>query len=245
MKTMKRVRIYEPGSYGPGEILELSPTAAQHVSTVLRMRPGEELILFSGDNREFPSIITVVQKKKVFVMIQSVYAKDCESPRAIHLAQAVSKGDRMEWIVQKAVELGISTITPLITERCVVRLDQERSFKKQQQWQAIAVAACEQSGRNWIPHILPFTPLRHYLHECTSPIRLTLDPDAECSLREYVFGSGEISLLIGPEGGLTKDEIHQTQAQRFQALRMGPRILRTETAAISALSILQASVGDL
>lgn len=242
---MRTIRIYQPGHYAVGERITLTETAGQHVGVVLRMQPNETLILFCGDNREFYATILSVHKKKVMVTITAVCDVNRESPRAIHLAQAISKGDRMEWVMQKAVELGVTSITPLLTEHCVVRLDAERLAKKQAQWQAIAIAACEQSGRNQVPIVHPACSLDVYLHACDATIKLVLHPQAASSWRDYTSIAGDIALLIGPEGGLSEEEIEHAHAHAFQSLCLGPRVLRTETAAITALSVLQAVAGDL
>jgi 16S rRNA (uracil1498-N3)-methyltransferase len=241
---MRTIRIYEPGTYKIGDILELSPQASQHVVTVLRMQPGEAITLFCGDNYEYAAIIKAVQKKKALVEIEAMSLVNRESPRPIHLGQAVSKGERMEMVIQKAVELGCASITPLITSRCVVRLDVERWAKKQAQWQAIAIAACEQSGRNQIPTIYPPCDLDDYLEQCQADIKLVLDPKASSTWRNFM-GDGSIAVLIGPEGGLSEEEIQLAKALNFQGVSLGPRILRTETAAIAMISILQAMGGDL
>lgn len=242
---MRTIRIYQQGHYGVGELVELSATASQHVGVVLRMQPADELTLFCGDNREFSARVASVHKKKVIVMITAVKDANRESNRLIHLAQAISKGDRMEWVIQKAVELGVTSITPLFTAHCVVKLDAERLAKKQAQWQAIAIAACEQSGRNQLPIVHPACSLNEYLQACDATTKLVLHPLAAKSWRDYLFATGDIALLIGPEGGLSDDEIDVAQAHHFQSLCLGPRILRTETAAITALSVLQAVAGDL
>ncbi len=242
---MRTIRIYQPGHYTVGDLLELSSTASQHVGVVLRMQPGDELTLFCGDNREFSASIARVQKKKVVVSITGVQDVNRESSRRLHLAQAISKGDRMEWVIQKAVELGVTSITPLFTAHCVVRLDAERLAKKQAQWQAIAIAACEQSGRNYVPVIHPASSLEDYLQACDAGIKLVLHPRAAKSWRDCSFASGDIALLIGPEGGLSDEEVQLAHAAGYQSLCLGPRILRTETAAIVALGVLQAVAGDL
>ncbi len=242
---MRTIRIYQPGQYAVGESLELSDAQSLHVGVVLRMQPHDALVLFCGDNREFSAHITHVQKKKVVVMITAVHDINKESPCTIHLAQAISKGDRMEWVIQKAVELGVSSITPLLTERCVVRLDEHRLLKKQQQWSAIAIAACEQSGRNQLPSINKACSLEDYLVTCSAAIKLVLYPDATKTWRNYSFAQADIALLIGPEGGLSEDEVRCAHRHDFQSLSLGPRVLRTETAAITALSVLQATAGDL
>ena len=242
---MRSIRIYQPGHYENGQTIELSAAASQHVGIVLRMQPGAPLTLFCGDNREFSAIITSVLKKKVMVTINAVHEISRESPRKIHLAQAISKGERMELVIQKAVELGAASIIPLITARCAVRLDAERLHKKQLQWQAIAVAACEQSGRNLVPTIYETCTLDAYLQQNHATTKFILDPKANKSWRDIHFLQGDISLLIGPEGGLSDDEVALAVSMQFQSISLGPRILRTETAAIVALGVLQALSGDL
>lgn len=242
---MRTIRIYQPGHYAVGEQIELSVTASQHVGVVLRMQPNDELTLFCGDNREFLAKIIDVQKKKVMVTIAAIHDVNRESPRAIHLAQAISKGDRMEWVMQKAVELGVASIMPLFTSHCVVKLDMARLAKKQAQWQAIAIAACEQSGRNVVPIVHAPCSLDVYLRSCDATMKLVLHPFAANSWRNYKDSVGDIALLIGPEGGLSDEEVGLAREYGFQSLCLGPRILRTETAAITALSVLQAIAGDL
>ncbi|WP_226905516.1 16S rRNA (uracil(1498)-N(3))-methyltransferase [Legionella antarctica] len=242
---MREIRIYQPGEYHSGQLLELSPEAGQHVAVVLRMQPGEKLTLFCGDNQEFTTSIETVKKKQVIVRIDLVKEKSRESPLNIHLAQAVSKGDRMELVMQKSVELGVSSITPLITERCAVKLDKERWAKKLHQWQAIVIAACEQSGRNKVPTVHQPISLDNYLKTAKAKLKFILNPDCSSTWRDYSVGYCDIALIIGPEGGLTDDEINLACHHEFLPLSLGPRILRTETAAITALSVLQAVGGDL
>ncbi|CEG59034.1 16S rRNA (uracil(1498)-N(3))-methyltransferase [Legionella fallonii] len=242
---MREIRIYQPGNYQSGQALELSSEAGQHVAVVLRMQPGEKITLFCGDNREFTATIETVKKKQVVVHVEAVIEKSRESPLMIHLAQAISKGERMELVMQKSVELGVASITPLITERCVVKLDKERLEKKLHQWQAIVVAACEQSGRNTIPTVHPPLALEYYVKTTQAQLKFILHPEGNVTWRDYAIGSSEIALVIGPEGGLSHDEVTMAYQHGFSPLSLGPRILRTETAAITALSVLQAVGGDL
>jgi 16S rRNA (uracil1498-N3)-methyltransferase len=241
---VRTVRIYQPGDYQSGQLLELSPEASQHVGVVLRMQVGEPLTLFCGDNREFTATIETVKKKQVRVVIDAVNEVNNESPLNIHLAQAISKGERMELVMQKSVELGVTSITPIITERCVVKLDKERMAKKLHQWQSIIIAACEQSGRNTVPIVHAPLSLERYLNEVQAELKLILHPTGNKNWRDYDFGQS-VALLIGPEGGLSDAEVNSAGEQGFQPLCLGPRILRTETAAITALSVLQAVAGDL
>lgn len=242
---MRTVRIYQPGPYDKGHQVELSATASQHVGVVLRMQVGDPLCLFCGDNREFKARIIAVQKKKVVVSIDDVAPVSRESPLSIHLAQGISKGDRMEWVIQKAVELGVQQITPLMTTHCVVRLDSDRLNKKLAQWQAIAIAAAEQSGRNQLTIIHPARTLDAYIQDCGATTKRILDPNATQSWRNHTDTKGDIALIIGPEGGFSEAEIIRAQDFGFEPLSLGPRILRTETAAIAALSMIQGTDGDL
>lgn len=242
---MREIRVYQPGNYKVGETVELDSEVGQHVGIVLRMRQGDLVTLFAGTNREFAARISAIHKNRVSVSIEKEQEVNRESSRVIHLAQAISKGDRMETVVQKAVELGVNSITPLITERCVVKLDDERMKKKRKQWQAIAIAACEQSGRNVVPVIHPVLMLKDYLQNQRPPLNFVLDPVAKKSWRDYAFLTAEVGLLIGPEGGLSVQEMQLLFAHDFAPLSLGPRVLRTETAAIVALSVLQAVCGDL
>jgi 16S rRNA (uracil1498-N3)-methyltransferase len=243
---MRTVRIYQPGTYAIGESIELSPGAAQHVGKVLRMQPKEQLTLFCGDNREFAATITHVLKKGIVVHIDDITPMNRESPCTIHLAQGIPRGDKMEWIVQKATELGVTQITPLLTQHGSVKHDQTRLEKKQHQWQAIAISACEQSGRNIVPIIQMPCSFEQYLQQQnTTSNKWILDPYSAHTFKSQIKPSTNISLLIGPEGGFHEDEIQLAKNATFQPLSLGPRILRTETATIAALSILQALAGDL
>jgi 16S rRNA (uracil1498-N3)-methyltransferase len=242
---MREIRIYQPGEYVSGQQFELSSEAGQHVSVVLRMQVGEGVTLFNGEDELCEATIIMAKKKQVVVSLGEVKQISRESPLRIHLGQALSKGDRMEWVMQKSVELGVFSITPLITERCAVKLDHERMLKKVQQWQAIVVAACEQCGRNTVPVVHPPIHLESYVREIQAPLKLILHTHGDKKWRDYSQKWSEIALLIGPEGGFSEAEVSLAFSHHFAPLSLGPRILRTETAAISALSVLQAVGGDL
>lgn len=242
---VRTIRIYQAGEYQSGQHIVLSAEASHHVAVVLRMQEGEFLTLFCGDNREFAATITAVKKKQVMVLIDLAVEVNKESPLTIHLAQAISKGDRMDLVMQKAVELGVSSITPIISARCVVKLDHERMAKKLSQWQAIVIGACEQSGRNTVPTVYPPLSFDNYVQQVQVKLKLILHPYGAKNWQNYSFSQTDVALLIGPEGGLTEEEIALAQVHNFHSLSLGPRILRTETAAISALSVLQAVGGDL
>ncbi|QBS12245.1 16S rRNA (uracil(1498)-N(3))-methyltransferase [Legionella geestiana] len=242
---MAKPRIHEPGFPGAGEEHALSPAAFQHAVVVLRMRVGETLVLFDGEDREAEATLVTVARRNAVVRMGAPKMLSRESPCRIHLGQALSKGDRFDWVVQKAVELGVSRITPLITQHTVVRLDAQRLTKKCEQWQAIAVAACEQSGRNRVPVVEPVQRFEDFVAIETSASRFILHPESGARARDFATSSTDACLLVGPEGGFGEAEVELARTHGFRALQLGPRILRTETAAIVALSVLQALAGDL
>ncbi|OGV27848.1 MAG: 16S rRNA (uracil(1498)-N(3))-methyltransferase [Legionellales bacterium RIFCSPHIGHO2_12_FULL_35_11] len=242
---MRKIRIYQNGNFTPGQIIHLSDGASQHVARVLRMRTGDILTIFNGDNHEFTAEITQLSKKEAAVTIKNSSMINVESPFNIHLAQAIAKGDKMEMVIQKAVELGAKSISPIITNRLAYKLDGNKLQKKHQQWQAIAISACEQSGRNQLPEIKFPCNFAEYIQKSNALNKLILYPEAGKSWRDYKHISQEIEILIGPEGGLDNTEIELALANNYLPLSLGPRILRTETAALTAISILQAVFGDL
>ncbi len=241
---VRNIRIYQPGSYAVGQELCLSASQGAHVGVVLRMLPGHALTLFAGDTREYSATILSVHKKNVVVRIDSECIIDCESPCQIHLAQAISKGDRMEWVIQKATELGVTSITPVLTSHCAVKIDHARLLKKQLHWQAVAIAACEQSGRTHVPVIATAIRLDVFLQQCQTNARWILHPRASQPWPMQKVPCQAATLLVGPEGGFDEAELQTACAMQFQPIKLGPRTLRTETAAIAAISILQMLYGD-
>lgn len=244
---MRIPRIYEPASetWQPGVTVSLSEDAANHVGRVLRMSADQPLELFNGDGNNYAATIIEASKRTVIVRIEARQSNLTESSVRVHLAQAISRGDRMDFVLQKSVELGVTEITPLFTERCGVKLTGERLQKKQQQWQKIVIAACEQSGRSCVPKVTAPLQFSQWLTELPEGLRLTLDPYATEPLRDLAAAPEQLTLLIGPEGGLTEAEVQQASAHQFMPVRLGPRILRTETAALAALSVIQYQFGDL
>lgn len=239
-----------PRFFHPAEIITdtkilLSDDATHHAVNVLRLKQQHPIVLFNGDGNEYSGLVTSVSKRQVEVTIDACLSINHESPLPLHLGQGVSKGDRMEWVLQKAVELGVQAITPIITERCAVKIDQERWFKKHAQWQKVIIGACEQSGRNRLPQLHTPCTLSEWLGQSTDDSRLILTPDADARLSEQPYHTRGYRLLIGPEGGLSAAEVKQATELGYRACTMGPRILRTETAAIAALTVLQAIHGDL
>lgn len=242
---MRIPRIYHPTPIDSLGTLALSDDAAGHIGRVLRMKEGQELLLFDGSGFEFTATISEVGKKSVTVTINSKQANSIESPLDLHLGQVVSRGDKMEFTIQKSVELGVNTITPLISERCGVKLDAKRFEKKLQQWQKIAIAACEQCGRNTVPIIRPIMSLEEWCAEPSDALKLNLHPRAKYSINTLPEPVKKVRLLIGPEGGLSQSEIEMTEQYQFEETLLGPRVLRTETAALTAITALQVRFGDL
>jgi 16S rRNA (uracil1498-N3)-methyltransferase len=241
---MRNPRIYTQQTLSANSALALDESASHHLARVLRFQVGQTLTLFNGDGREYAATISAIDKRNVTVSINEAVAADRESPLAIHLGIAISKGDRMDLVIQKAVELGVTSITPLISERVEVRLQGERAEKKLQHWQGIVIAACEQCQRNRIPPLNPITPLHDWIAHVNAERKFVLHHRSETSLGEMAKPQS-VALLIGPEGGLSDLEIASAEKNNFSALRLGPRVLRTETAPLAALAILQFAFGDM
>ncbi|WDT85224.1 16S rRNA (uracil(1498)-N(3))-methyltransferase [Alteromonas sp. 009811495] len=241
---MRIPRVYYPSPIPLEQEFTLTDDAGHHIATVLRIKPNRPIVLFNGDGNEYSATVISIQRKKVIVEADACLSIAKESPLHLHLGQGVSKGDRMDTVLQKSVELGVTEITPIITERCTVKLDEARWEKKLQQWQKIIVGACEQSGRNVLPTLHSPVSLNQWLASSTATTRLVLAPGAQQSLARQPYNAQGYRLLIGPEGGLSESEIHMANESGYQSVSLGPRILRTETAAITSLSILQAQHGD-
>ena len=238
-------RIFQPYTINQNSLITLDDNAFNHLIRVLRMKTGESITLFDGSNQITPTVIHEVNKKTVIVKTANSVLDNRESPLNIHLGQVISRGDKMEFTIQKSVELGVNTITPLLSERCGVKLDQERLEKKVQQWQKIVISACEQCGRNIIPCINPVMKLENWCANLTDSLKLNLHPKAEQGINQLPNDNKNISLLIGPEGGLSNEEISMTHQYQFTDILLGPRVLRTETAALTAITALQVRFGDL
>ncbi|WP_341503012.1 16S rRNA (uracil(1498)-N(3))-methyltransferase [Gallaecimonas sp. GXIMD4217] len=242
---MRIPRIYEPQSLPLSQEVTLGEDGANHVGRVLRMQPGQALVLFNGDGHDYRGEITQASKKTVRVRLDDRQHKDNESPLALHLGQVISRGERMEFVIQKSVELGVASITPLFSERCGVKLSGERLDKKVGQWQKIAIAACEQSGRARVPQVRAAMALDTWCGEDFEGVRLTLSPHAEHSIQTLPGEFTAARLLIGPEGGFTDEEVALAAQMGFEDVLLGPRVLRTETAALTAITALQLRYGDL
>lgn len=208
------------------------------------MREGDPVVVFNGDGGEYTGTLVAIKRTEVSVRLERYHDIERESPLRVRLAQGISRGERMDFTIQKAVELGVAGIAPLATERSTVRLDESRARKRAEHWQGIVRHAAEQSGRTRMPVLEPAQSLQQLLLNLPEPGRLLLDPGAETALGSLALPR-EVCLAIGPEGGFSPAERQQLEAAGFQRLRLGPRILRTETAALVALSILQDHAGDL
>ncbi len=241
---MRLTRVYVDTPLTPDTIVDLPKDTASHLAKVLRARSGDELVLFSGDGREYAGAIESVRGSRVTASVGNAADVDRESPFAITLVQCVPRGDRMDFIVQKATELGVARIVPVLSQRSVVRLDVSHAESKAAHWRAVIVNACEQCGRNRLPAIDAPIPLLNYLGSSPSTsARLVLEPGLESAATPDLDASAEIA--IGPEGGFADDELDAFRIAGFVRVKLGPRILRTETAAIAALTWLQTRFGDM
>jgi len=251
---VRLTRVYVDAALIPGSLVELPPDTASHLAKVLRARSGDELILFNGDGREFNGAIEAVRGSRVSASVGDGRQLDRESPLAITLVQCVPRGDRMDFVVQKATELGVSRIVPVLSQRSVVRLDKDQAESKAVHWRAVAVSACEQCGRNRLPIIETARPLLNYLGESarnTGP-RWVFEPESGPDMGTSAPGPGgsdeatiAAEIAIGPEGGFASDELEAFRVAGFSQVGLGPRVLRTETAAIAAVVWLQSRFGDM
>jgi 16S rRNA (uracil1498-N3)-methyltransferase len=242
---MRIPRIYYSNELRLNTEITLEADAANHVGRVLRLSQGAEIILFNGRSGQYQATLTESGKKTVKAQIISFEDINLESPLSIHLGQGISRGDKMEMTIQKAVELGVTEITPLFSERCGVKLSGERLVKKLTQWHKIIISACEQCGRNSIPTINSPLPLNQWLEQPSNELKLNLHPQAKYSINTLPEPTHGIRLLIGPEGGLSDPEIELASTQGFDEVLIGPRVLRTETAGLTIISALQTRFGDL
>ena len=241
---MRIPRIFTDSPLAVGQC-QLDDNAANHVGRVLRMQAGQALQLFNGDGQDYRATITEAGKKHVQVEVQEAAENETESPLRVVLAQTLSKGDRMDYAVQKAVEMGVSEIVPLTTERCDVKLKGDREDKRLRHWQQVAISAAEQCGRARVPDIQPVMTVQQWLeHARACDLRLVLHHRTERSLNTLEKPSS-IALMIGPEGGLTAEEIALAEDNGFLPVALGPRVLRTETAPVAAIALCQWLWGDI
>ncbi len=258
---MRLTRVFVEAALAPGSAVELPPDTGSHLAKVLRARSGDELILFNGDGREFSGSIQEVRGSRVSAFVREGRSVDRESALAITLIQCVPRGDRMDFIVQKATELGVARIVPVLSRRSVVRLDAAQAQSKANHWRAVTVSACEQCGRNRLPVVESVQPLLNYLGKSVQGAgpRLVFEPES-APQPPYAADRGppaapnggcarvsaaDAHIAIGPEGGFTSDELDAFRVCGYSQGGLGPRVLRTETAAIAAVVWLQARFGDM
>lgn len=253
---MRIPRFYQSAPLTVGATVTLAELAFNHAVRVLRLKPGAALVLFDGEGGAFAATLTTIGKREAWAQVTQALPEAAESPLRVVLAQGISRGDRMDYTLQKTVELGVAAIQPLVTEHGGVDVSGERLARKIQHWRGVIIGACEQSGRNRLPELREPALLMEWLRRQaeTDPhhsplkggpdLRLLLDPLAERGLRGLERSGGPVTLLIGSEGGLSPAEIAQARQAGFTGVRLGPRILRTETAGIAALAAMQALWGD-
>lgn len=243
---MRTRRVYLDASLQSGARIDLPKETVNYLRNVLRLKDGQPLEVFNGRG-EISEATLQLARREATVRIGDPLASKPERVVPITLLAALAKGEKMDWIVQKAVELGVSDIAPVATERSVLELKGDRADKRAQRWQQIMINACEQCGRNTLPTLQPIRSLDEAVSATEAPVRLVLDPRAErplTELREQPRPEG-VALLVGPEGGLTEDEVATAEGHGFRALTLGPRILRAETAALTGVAVLQYQWGDL
>ena len=241
---MRLTRVFVDGDLQAGQRLTVDGSAGNHVVRVLRSRVGDELTVFNGRGGEYGAAIEEIRRDTVLLNVLAHRDTERESAFDLTLAQGISRGERMDWVVQKATELGVTRIVPVFTERSMVKLDASQAAKKTQHWRGIAIAACEQCGRNVVPAIDAPIAVYQLLEKGVSGVPLLLSPGAALRISDVQADAGA-TVLIGPEGGLAQIEQDAALRAGFTAVRMGPRVLRTETAAVCALTLLQQKFGDL
>lgn len=226
-----------------GATVALDDAVTAHLVRVLRLGLGDALVLFNGDGHDYEARLVSIAKRGAEAEVMSRREVTNESPQRLVLAQAIARGEKMDWVLQKATELGVAEIVPLITERTEVRLDAERGDKRLQHWRGVIASACEQSGRARLPLLRAPLAIAEWLREPGVDVVAYFDPHATRGLGDAAL-SGSVALLVGPEGGFGERDLHALQMAKAQAVRLGPRVLRTETAGIAALAALQALHGD-
>lgn len=242
---MRSIRVFVPGPLQEGAEVALPESAVRHVVRALRLQPGAELIVFNGDGGEYEARLNRVERSGAWVAVGRFLDREAESPLYITLVQGISRGERMDYAIQKAVELGVNEIVPVFTERSVVQLKGDRAEKRQVHWQAVAQSACEQCGRNHVPRIQPPSGFAAWLAGWDrQDERMVLSPEGEHALSALPRPERPLTVLIGPEGGLDGHELELALGRGFRAIGLGPRILRTETAAVAVLAALQTLWGD-
>ena len=243
---MRIPRIFTDQPLRPGGEVLLPEQAGEHVARVLRLERGHPLILFNGDGQECDAELASLAKRAVTATVLAQRAADRESRLRLVLAQSLARGEKMDWILQKAPELGVARIVPLVTERTEVKLDEDRAERRMAHWHSVLASACEQSGRNLLPELEPPQRLDRWLGALDDggAARLALLPEGESTLQQIPPVDNGAIVVVGPEGGFSDNDIAMLKHARFTGLKLGPRVLRTETAGVAALAALQALAGD-
>ena len=237
-------RFYVDFALSPDSVVELPDDVVHHLN-VLRVKNTEEIVLFNGNGKAYPALPEVLEKRRASVRILREEVTDNESPLNITLVQAVSAAERMDFTLQKSVELGVTEIRPVISGRCVVRLSGERAEKRVARWQEIVVSACEQSGRNIVPKVLPLVTYAQALQQLSQETaKLLMSLNRAQKLSDVRPQSGKVVFMVGPEGGWTEKEEQQAFDAGFQSVTLGKRVLRTETASLAAIAAMQTLWGD-
>lgn len=248
---MRLTRVYVAGSLASSALVQLPESAALHLTRVLRLEQGARLRVFNGAGGEYDATIETVRRGTVSVRIGAHHAIDRESPLRVTLLQGIARGERMDYILQKATELGVTRIVPVTTTRSTVRLTAETALRKREHWQGVVVSAVEQCGRCRVPEVTAPMTLDVAVQSAAEELKLLLDPDDEAASLPELLGASagarpaSVTLLAGPEGGFDPQEVRAARLAGFRSCRLGPRILRTETAALAALAVLQFASGDL
>jgi 16S rRNA (uracil1498-N3)-methyltransferase len=241
---MRTIRCHVDAPLAIGQNATLSETATGHLVRVLRLGVGDAVVLFNGDGRDYDARLVGVGKRGAEAEVTGMREPANESPLAITLAQGIARGEKMDLVLQKATELGVAAFVPINTERTEVKLDAERAAKRLAHWQGVLVAACEQSGRARVPALAAPVALAHWAGGAHAGLKLMLDPEGELTLAALP-ATDAVTLVVGPEGGLSERDLATLRAAGFRGLRLGPRILRTETAGLAAVAALQSRLGDL
>jgi 16S rRNA (uracil1498-N3)-methyltransferase len=241
---MREIRLFVDAPMRAGLELALPEGAARHALRVLRLQPGAALTLFNGDGLQYAARLGAVDARAAMLRIEAAESVQRESPLRVTLLQAVARGDKMDWIIQKATELGVAGIWPVLSERSEVKLDPARSGKRLDHWRAIAISACEQCGRNVVPELHAPTTLAGCVATPATSARWMLHPGGTSRVREIAMDSTALTLAVGPEGGFGDGDLAILRQAGYRALTLGPRILRTETAGLAALAAVQALSGD-
>ncbi|MEH6466588.1 MAG: 16S rRNA (uracil(1498)-N(3))-methyltransferase [Porticoccus sp.] len=242
---MRDIRVFTDQPLTTGKEVTLDAISSRHLATVLRLKTGDPISLFNGQGGEFLATLSECSGKRVTASVTDFTNTERESPLHIHLGIGMSRGDRMDWIIQKATEVGVTEISPLHTERTEIKLKGDRANKKLRHWQQVSISACEQSYRNQVPIIHPPSTINQWLSTVEAEKKLVLHHRSQHSISELgKQQTASAALLIGPEGGLSNDEIKLAEECSFMPLTIGPRVLRTETAPVVAISVLQSLWGD-